>query len=442
MGRITQFRNPKLSLWQAAVTEVVAKRQAHRTLGLGAAIVGGDRPSTDDPLVHSVTAFCEQVTGTKTTIGPPTTAPRAIPGVSDIATYCSNVALKLAEGLGRALLTGDTTEIQIARQQLGQFTDCDPRYAEAALKYADYFVLQHKTIPYRRHSTPDQFVIENKLPANARVAILGDWGTGQESAKQVLRQIAARSPDVVIHLGDVYYAGTQFEVENYFLSPWEDILHLSPTVSRPATYTLSGNHDMYCGGEPYYRLIDHLGQPASYFSLRNGNWQFLAMDTGLHDSNPVGEEPTMLDESEAAWLRGVINNSGGRRTVLLSHHQLFSTYESIGGNAVNPNLYKQLKDALSGVALWFWGHEHNLVIYEKYLGILGRCIGHGAFPIGVDEIPAQPLFPHVPVKPIRLSKGPALYNHGYAMMELSGPNAQVSYYQDTNTETPLFREQL
>ena len=145
-----------------------------------------------------------------------------------------------------------------------------------------------KQIPYVVYKNLSDFVVDGKLPAQAKVAIVGDWGTGQDAAKLVLRQIANKKPDVVIHLGDIYYAGTQFEVDNYFLQPWKQILNLARLIQFP-TFSLAGNHDMYSGGVPYYQMIQtELGQPASYFCLRNANWQFVGLDTGYHDHNPAG----------------------------------------------------------------------------------------------------------------------------------------------------------
>src|SRR5208337_3165557 len=131
-----------------------------------------------------------------------------------------------------------------------------------------YFVAQQKQIPYVVWKNLGDFVIDDgkSLPSEASVAVVGDWGTGQDAAKLVLRQIADKKPDVVIHLGDIYYSGTEFEVNNYFLQPWTQILNLA--TNPIPTFSLAGNHDMYCGGVPYYNLIKTLGQPASYFCLR------------------------------------------------------------------------------------------------------------------------------------------------------------------------------
>ena len=193
-------------------------------------------------------------------------------------------------------------------------------------------------------ATAADFVIDGKLPAQAKIAILGDWGTGQDAAKLVLRQIMNKNPDVVIHLGDIYYAGTQFEVTNYFLQPWQQILNLGPKLDRIPTFTLAGNHDMYSGGVPYYQLIGQLGQPASYFCLRNTYWQFVALDTGYNDHNPAaaGAGATFLQDPEVAWLADKVNNGGVRNTVLLSHHQLFTGYDNIANKEVNLRLYPQV----------------------------------------------------------------------------------------------------
>lgn len=213
---------------------------------------------------------------------------------------------------------------------------------------------------------------------------------------------------------------------------------------RSPTYTHSPVTTTCTPGERLiYKLIDWLSQPTSYFCLRNDNWQFLAMDTGLHAYKPIGGGPTFLENTEVEWLKDKVVNSGGRKNILLSHHQLFSAYDEIdGGKHFNQKLYDQMSSIFPEVSMWFWGHEHNLVIFKRYMGMLGCCIGCGAFPVGIDEIPSKPKFPDVPVEDVKLGKGAGLYNHGYAIVELSGPTATVSYYQDTDENNPLFREDI
>jgi 3',5'-cyclic AMP phosphodiesterase CpdA len=255
----------------------------------------------------------------------------------------------------------------------------------------------------------------------------------------LLQALADKNPDVVIHLGDVYYSGTEYEMNNYFLEIWKETFDLD----RVKTFTLSGNHDMYSGGAAYYNLIEFLGQPASYFCLRNDDWQFVALDTGLHDDKALNCPPTFLEETEVTWLKDKIATANGRRTVLLSHHQLFTANEDIGGQSVNGHLLEQVGPVLNDVALWLWGHEHNQVIYKKWQGVLARCLGHGAYPVGITEIRPQ-RFPDVPIEPAgMLTKGASFYSHGYAIMDLDGKSARLSYYQDSDKgKKPMFVEDI
>ncbi|MEO6922423.1 MAG: metallophosphoesterase, partial [Bryocella sp.] len=214
----------------------------------------------------------------------------------------------------------------------------------------------------------------------------------------------------------------------------------------PATFHLPGNHDMYAGGAPYYAVIDMLGQPASYFCLRNDNWQFVAMDTSLNDSNPrTVADATFVDDQEILWMKDKVNNAGGRKTMLLSHHPLFTSFEDIGGQAINQKMLPQVQDILPKLTAWLWGHEHNMVIYKKYQGILGRCIGHGAFPVA-NVPPLVVQHPEVPLEDVTLGTDPTnFYRHGYVLMQLNGASAHLGYFQyeaDKDTENLLFEEDL
>jgi len=229
-------------------------------------------------------------------------------------------------------------------------------------------------------------------------------------------------------------------VENFFYRPWTDIL--KPETSHITSLVLPGNHDLYSGGQPFYNLLDKLQQPASYFCLRNADWQFIGLDTGLNDR--LGGPPTTLESSEVEWLRDKIQNSGNRRTVLLSHHQLFSTNDQFGDEkkSYNPLLHAQLADLLPKVDLWLWGHEHDLVVFGEYMGLKrGRCIGGSAFPVGKYEMPQTPKNPGVPYnKQVVLNKGSAFYQHCYAIMKLNGRGATVDYYEDSDGGRRLFSE--
>jgi hypothetical protein len=217
-----------------------------------------------------------------------------------------------------------------------------------------------------------------KIANDARLLIVGDWGSGIRRARNVAAQmrrvldegIKERREQWVIHLGDVYYAGAAFEYERRFLPYWpvrqgEDI----------GSFSLNGNHDMYTGGHAYFNtcLADprfaRQGQ-CSFFRLYNDNWHFLAIDSSYEDGG--------LHGGQAAWLTEQLDQARDLRTMLLSHHQPFSAYES-GATTMRAKLTDVLESGR--VDAWFWGHEHRCLVYGPHDHVrFGSCVGHGGIP--------------------------------------------------------------
>ncbi len=440
MSTIKPVRDADLSLWQSAVDEVVAKRSsASRAQSVGEA-AAVQRPDTSNQMVQGAAIDVEAETANKPLVLPAALGRVGAESIGSFAQFCSNAARQLA----MAKISGNAAQIAAAEEQFSKYQQCDAGWLEVAGKYAEFQLsaqLCNATSPYVVYKSIDDFVIDGKLPDDATVAIIGDWATGQDAAKQVLAQIARKQPNVVIHLGDIYYSCTDFEVQNYFLQIWKQYFDPSKTTS----FTLAGNHDMYGGGAPYYALLKQLNQPASYCCLRNQNWQFVMIDTGLHDRTPGGSTPTFLEDTEVAWVKQRVATAGGRKSVLLSHHQLFTRYSNIvdspsmtqSGLAVNPNLQRQLGALLPEFAVWLCGHEHDLVIYEKQLGILMRCIGNGAVPVLAAQQP-KVLHPEIAADDtIRPVANGDFLAHGYAIMKLNGPKATISYYLDNDEDNSV-----
>jgi Calcineurin-like phosphoesterase len=211
---------------------------------------------------------------------------------------------------------------------------------------------------------PDEKV--GSIPDSARVAILGDWGTNLYGAPASAASIRkAGVCDLLLHLGDIYYSGTPKEVKQRFLDVW-------PTDAANVSRALNGNHEMYSGGLAYFDdILPRLKQPSSYFAMQNAHWLLVGLDTAHKDH--------ALDEKQVAWLMSVVQKAKPRKVILLSHHQPFSRLDEQG-----PNLQAALANLLASKAItaWYWGHEHNCIIYDKHgqFGLLGRCIGHGGIP--------------------------------------------------------------
>jgi len=210
-----------------------------------------------------------------------------------------------------------------------------------------------------------------QLPDQARMALLGDWGTGLYGAPKIAAAVNS-DPDpfaLVLHLGDVYYAGTQAEVAQRFLEMW-------PRRKEATSRALNGNHEMYSGGDAYFgRMLPAFGQEGSYFAYQNAHWTLIGLDVAYIDY--------AIDDEQVRWVIEVIRDAGDRRIIFFSHQQLYSNIESEQGSKLwsHPEFGKLLRS--KRVFAWYWGHEHRCTIYEApdaEFGILGRCVGHGGMP--------------------------------------------------------------
>lgn len=440
---------------QAAFDETIAnsKPQA-KTRSIGKVSQRATRPELDNPFISNITQYSLAAARNQLTRGELTTEDKDAfdnaqkRGVVDTVKYCAGLAVGMAKNLWDAKVNGDTLLYDQYKAALTQrMSDCDPQYQTAITQFLK-FLKDDGIVPYQKWVNKNDFVIENRLETNATIGIVADWGTGEPEALEVLRQVKENhQPQVAIHLGDIYYAGTEHEVENYFYQPWKKILNIPN--SNILSLALPGNHDMYAGGKPFYDLLKKLhidnkinSTPASYFCLRNKDWQLIGLDTALHDRLIGG--PTYLEDSEVEWLKDKFDTAGDRGTILLSHHQLFSANDRFEGKSYNEKFYEQVKGILGKTDLWLWGHEHDLFVFEPFMNLeRGRCIGGSAFPVGNFELPqtvknSDVLFN----RQVALSKGKAFYQHCYVILKLREKQAIVSYYEDRDGGKLLFEETI
>ncbi len=440
--KLITFRNPALSLWQSALHDVLARRV---------------KTAREIPGHPAMKATAKAGLALLEPEAKPESQPESAPphhGIDD----CAHLFARWA--LGR--FHGDHDEAVRLESEL-RYQDCDPLWAETVAEY-ERSLLRRQHAPYVRHTSPDDFVLA-PLPDKATIALIADWGTGMPDARALLEQVRMFGPDVLIHLGDIYYSGTHREVLAHFLSPIREVFG----ERMPRVLTLSGNHDRYSGGAGYYELLAQLGQPASYFCLRNDWWQLVAMDTGLHDRNPrrVHGDLTYLEPSEAEWIVHQLRNGGSRSSILLSHHPLFSIQGAghVEGTlvAANPRLQQVFAEFVGELAWWFWGHEHDLLVYQPYVGLRrGRCVGAGAVPRLVGQeirtppsglvLPAGHPTPPVLIPGTEIGNNGVVDDHVFAILELDGPRATTRYYQTDSSDLipgrvpapgpPLFTEDV
>ncbi|HUI73876.1 MAG TPA: metallophosphoesterase [Candidatus Acidoferrum sp.] len=427
------FRNPYASVWQSVMHQALSARRETALLNLS---------STQPEMSQFATAFSALQ------------SQKLVPEVDLLGIPIGRCA-KLAAEFVWAEVKGNHQRAKEIEAELKDGT-CDPLWGEALAAYLAWKATFHPPV-YVRYSNLNDFIIPLPEKPEIVIGLIADWGTGIDDAKWLLAEVIKKKPDMLIHLGDIYYAGMPWEDTGNFLSL---LSSLAPNIP---VFTLSGNHDRYSGGDFYQQLLGalnktpplaHYQQRASYFCLRNANWQILAMDTGLHDCDPftVISNVTYLEDSEAAWHSDKLKNFLGR-TVLLSHHQLFTAFgdgvgKGDGGKALayNPKLYSVFQPFMQKIALWLWGHEHNFEVFDPYIGLgKGRCIGAAAIPVLQEQNPygymSDPDLQGQKALPA-LKKGVAelsmnkdkVYYHDYAILTLRAPgnakpSSRIGYYQ-------------
>jgi predicted MPP superfamily phosphohydrolase len=389
-------------------------------------------------------------------------APAALSGAQRAGSVASGLGKDCLDLIAQYLLAWVFHDQARENQIESEFNSspCDPGWLKALKAWIRFYWNGSPPI----YKPPTAATVPIALPPYGtdgllRVGILGDWGTGEPEAIAVLDGLMQLKPDLIVHVGDIYYAGTIDECRTNFLSPIEAARE--KYGRKIPVYTIPGNHDYYSGGAGFYGMIPLLNQGVanatvqefSFFCLRNDNWQLECMDTGYNDHNlkQVPDDITHLEQPEADWHEQQMLAAGARNIILMSHHQLFSSFATIGPGGTsfqNPYLTKNLHDwraaGVSKIVAWLWGHEHLLEVYAAPAGdgtglpVLGRCVGNGAFPVfdntgdytknPKSTIPLQEA-PGFANGYVQTDNDGLVYASGYAMLTLDATSGRAEYYQ-------------
>jgi hypothetical protein len=288
-----------------------------------------------------------------------------------------------------------------------------------------------------------------------RISIAGDWGTGTDEAWCIADLMTRFDPHYTIHLGDVYYVGTDAEIKEHCLGIRNSDNGFDPTkwpIGSVGSFGLNGNHEMYALGYGYFDVfLPRLGlrsapgtavqgQKASYFALKNNDWIIIWLDTGYHSIGvPILEKlPWFAPDSHLPhelldWLQSVVKPYlDSRGIVLLSHHQYYSAFEEW---LTKPA--EQLTKVIDRPVLWLWGHEHRFATYGLHtfdggIQAFGRCLGHGGMPVALkDGFVHEDCIPDVYDKRRYQGQGEpddlVVGYNGFANLTLDGPSAIIEY---------------
>lgn len=274
--------------------------------------------------------------------------------------------------------------------QNAPFAGLDPNWIELFLSYVVFQSFPEDIASFR--NTPTELFIDDGQSFS--LAIMGDWGTGPfndygfaSPATLVGKAIKQLRPDITVHLGDVYYAGSEQQISEHLLLDF-------PTGLK-ANFTLNGNHEMFDGANGYFNTaLSHpvfsVQNGTSYFAIRYADWIILGLDTAYYDSSLYYLKGAITDDDQLSFIKS-LNIGANQKIILLTHHAGMS-YD--GKTLVAP-LYHQVFTALGNrhPDYWYYGHIHNGIVYNDsssqgaYQCPSGqspklRCVGHGSIPIG------------------------------------------------------------
>jgi hypothetical protein len=225
-----------------------------------------------------------------------------------------------------------------------------------------------------------------EMPDATSIAIAGDWGTGNDSSKRIANEIAKLKPDFTIHLGDVYYSGTESEERKRLVELWP--------AGQKGAFALNSNHEMYSGGHGYFGIaLAHstfrLQHGYSYFALTNKTWLVIGLDSAYGGSGMYANGT--LNDAQILWLRALMksevasSNGASKNVIVLTHHQ------GVELDGSQKDLFSQVASALGeGPHRWYWGHVHGVAAF-KPISITGaqlraRLVGHGGVPYAPDPL--------------------------------------------------------
>ena len=243
------------------------------------------------------------------------------------------------------------------------------------------------------------------LPLEAksvRFAVIGDSGTGLRPQFEIAREMDESRKKVnftfVLMLGDNIYGGhTPADFRRKFEQPYKPLLDAGVKF-----YAALGNHDRE--SERYYKPFN-MGEKR-YYSFKNGNAEFFALDSNYMDPEQVSWLTEGLKKSSAAWK------------ICFFHHPLYSSARYHGSDTDLRNILVPIFTA-NGVEVVLSGHEH---VYER----LKTQSGINYFVLGNSG----QLRPHDLAPSAQTAKG---FDTGRAfmLMEISGDHLSFETISDT-----------
>lgn len=285
-----------------------------------------------------------------------------------------------------------------------------------------------------------------QIPDNATLALLGDWGGWNGPAQSIAA--AAKGSDYLIHLGDVYYAGT---IGGGLLDPYEPD-HFTNVWPGAAghSFALNSNHDMYAHATGYCFALTTApfkAQGGNCFALYNKAFRIVGLDSAYYaPDNAIENFPGYMigslgpaDGPQMKFLQSQISQlTAGQKLILLTHHNGLNENGSLPAQTdAAYMLWQQVTQAVKQIpagasknVVWYFGHVHVGAVYKAQsvggVTIYPRCCGHSCIPWGIATELHAPNVVWFEQKVLGPGQNYFVTN-GYAMLTLNGPSLTEAF---------------
>jgi hypothetical protein len=312
----------------------------------------------------------------------------------------------------------------------GKYEQLDPGWLEAFAAFVESLIAGKHPFMAEPQLVP--------IPDTVTIALTGDWGTGDwrtaanpAPSTDVRTHMTFLEPEITIHLGDVYYAGTSDQEQHLLVKLW-------PAGSK-GSFALNSNHEMYSGAKPYFQAIANppfaQQRGTSYFALENSNWVIVGLDSAhFADDLSLYKEGALGPAGGTTQLQFLEQMvATGKKVIVLTHHNGLA---EDGSSATS--LFDQVMSgfpANQGPAYWYWGHVHAAVIYRNQdpvgRNVACRCCGHGGLPWGAAAELEKAL--NVEWYEKRSANDPDIPQrilNGFAILRLEGSTISETFYDE------------
>lgn len=313
------------------------------------------------------------------------------------------------------------------------FEEGDPRYVSG-------YAMARAARVFRRKPTFVDRPSRVGIASEARIVLIGDWGSGIERAQmlaETVKKILKDAPERqghVVHLGDVYFAGLEYEYTERVIPYWPG------AVGR--SWAIAGNHDLYSGGGPFFEMILNSAtfaaqSKSSWFVLENEHWQFFGLDSSFQHPDAFGLVGDLAG-SQGSQVHNIRREAPQKGGVLLTHHQPFTAVNEalqVSSPAMVDKLEPAIRDGL--FRAWFWGHDHGCAVYHPWRTVEYPCLtGNGGIPT-LHQYATPDAVVRWPWQDSISTPDGRYATLGFAVLDLSGDSMEVSFYNEYGKQQDL-----